>query len=95
MSSTLVWHYKMTDVWTELLDGFSGRFFWTDVLELFFGRIFGRILRQHVLRRQTWDEIVLGILLYFSVFWQFPKSTPKLHLRMVAGWQINESTLQA
>ena len=31
----------------------------------------------------------------FLFFWPFPESTPKLHLGMVAGWQINESTLRA
>ena len=88
-------NYKTTDFWTEFLDGF----FWHG----FIGRIFDGFLDgfcDDELDGFCDDELGAKLLWAFhSIFllfcFPFPTSTPKLHLGMVADWQINESTLRA
>ena len=75
-----------------------GRIFWTDFVD---GSLDGFVdgFCDNDLDGFCDDDLGTKVLWAFHYIFRgfrpFPKSTPKLHLRMVAAWQINESTLRA
>ena len=82
--------------WTDfLLDGFLGQiFYWTDFGDGFLGRIFatdfwdrllGRILATCQSRRRTWDDVAVGIPLYFFCF-VFLRHFQNPHLNFASVW---------
>ena len=79
------WTDFWTDFWMDFLNGFWDRF-----LDGFLDGFWDGFSDDELSMKFCWHST-----LFFWGSLPFAKSTPKLHLRMVASWQINESTLRA